>query len=885
MAKAQVTISAVNKLPEGLKGAKSELNQFAVYTQQLGNKLKSAFSVAGIVAGVAAAVKGLTDATKECVQQFTEAEKVSKRLAAVWDNVGTATGKSAKELDDYAENLEKVTYFTSESIKEAGLLLAATESLTEEGFDRALQASMDLAAALGEDVTSAASTLAKALEDPEAAFRTLKSIGVTFTDEEKAQIKTLQDANNEFEAQAMILDKIEGKYKGVAQAIADTPSGKLDAIRDTLGDIKETIGEGIVGALEPAFTYILEMLQTIHKWAKDHIDTSTFWENAYAGDSHKLYTDYSKDFIEQRQVEARQDVADQIAMLSDSAWGKFLENAFQQPMEAILMFERDTLAGLMDSYARFSYGDNYESYLGTVEGFMEIIADSYDPLVAVMETISSALDEYKVPAAPAAGTSGAAGSEAAQTLENILGGFVKDYMPKDLAAEYQTVIDTASKYLDMVTQTVPSSLEDMRTLLGLSAEATGADIKKAIEEGGYAEALQAVIATFTDKLSALTPLEELTDSPTLTDLDKILNEYGRQSSSYQLKNLKEQYNRIAQVYEFASEEQRVYLGEILGNIEQQIEGLVNNEENNDPEVVIKSFLDKFSDNMAASLKNLGFGEDQSAAAAGTVLGYAVDSFGEAGELISELAQNMATMGPILGAIVTALKYVFEGLAEVISPILNEFVQYGLEPLRELGRVIGQILLPIMEDIMPLVRESASSLMGVFDTLGKIIGPIISLISSTLTPIIQMLCSSLKILEPVLKVVASRLGGLAGALSWMAQGIRHIMASFVNWLAGISIGNWRPFEGMGMTDPGSPGDFATYISDYLDSINQPWTAGNSIAMDSATQTAVSNAAYRGATQVTINIYAEGPIVGDGGMREFARMIRDEFDALNYYGVTA
>ena len=284
MAKAQVTISAVNKLPEGLKGAKSELNQFAIYTQQLGNKLKSAFSVAGVVAGVVAAVKGLADATKECVQQFTEAEKVSKRLAAVWENVGSATGKSAKELDDYAENLEKVTYFTSESIKEAGLLLAATESLTEEGFDRALQASLDLAAALGEDVTSAASTLAKALEDPEAAFRTLKSIGVTFTDAEKEQIKTLQDANNEYEAQAMILDKIEGKYKGVAQAIADTPSGKLDAIKDTLGDIKETIGQGIVGALEPAFTYILEMLQAIHKWAKDHIDTSTFWTNAYAGD-------------------------------------------------------------------------------------------------------------------------------------------------------------------------------------------------------------------------------------------------------------------------------------------------------------------------------------------------------------------------------------------------------------------------------------------------------------------------------------------------------------------------------------------------------------------------------------------------------------------------
>ena len=44
-------------------------------------------------------------------------------------------------------------------------------------------------------------------------------------------------------------------------------------------------------------------------------------------------------------------------------------------------------------------------------------------------------------------------------------------------------------------------------------------------------------------------------------------------------------------------------------------------------------------------------------------------------------------------------------------------------------------------------------------------------------------------------------------------------------------------------------------------------------------------YRGATSVTINIYQEAPVVGDNGMRQFAQMIRDEFEALDYYGVTA
>ena len=53
---------------------------------------------------------------------------------------------------------------------------------------------------------------------------------------------------------------------------------------------------------------------------------------------------------------------------------------------------------------------------------------------------------------------------------------------------------------------------------------------------------------------------------------------------------------------------------------------------------------------------------------------------------------------------------------------------------------------------------------------------------------------------------------------------------------------------------------------------------------STQTAVSSASYQGATQVTINIYQEAPVVGDGGMQRFAQMIREEFFNLDYYSVT-
>ena len=135
---------------------------------------------------------------------------------------------------------------------------------------------------------------------------------------------------------------------------------------------------------------------------------------------------------------------------------------------------------------------------------------------------------------------------------------------------------------------------------------------------------------------------------------------------------------------------------------------------------------------------------------------------------------------------------------------------------------------------------------------------------------------LDVLAPVLQIVGTAVVGVAATFEWVGQLLRHWAASFVNaftWLTGYS-----------MYDPGGPGNIADFvgnrISEYKGSLSMDSTSGSV-----GTETAVSSASYRGATSVTINIYPSGPIVGEGGMREFARMIRDEFDALDYYGVTA
>lgn len=266
MPKATVVISADNQIQKGIDPAKRTLLEFQNVVSGIEKKISKAFTIAGIATATVASFKAITNAAKACIQEFSECERVSKRLEAVWANVGAATGKTAKEINDLADSLEKQTYFSAESIKEAGLLLAATESLTEEGFDRALQASMDLAAALGEDVTGAAQTLAKAIQEPESSLSRLKSIGVSFTEDEKKQIKALAEANEEYAAQNIILSKIEDKYKDVAKAINNTPAGTLDNIKDTLADIRKNLGQTLLDSISPALQALYGWLQKISQW-------------------------------------------------------------------------------------------------------------------------------------------------------------------------------------------------------------------------------------------------------------------------------------------------------------------------------------------------------------------------------------------------------------------------------------------------------------------------------------------------------------------------------------------------------------------------------------------------------------------------------------------
>lgn len=797
MARARVEITATNNIQKGLNASKKQLSGYQQYVMQMGDKIKKALSFTAIATAAVAGIKSITNECKKCIAEFSEAEKVSSRLRAVWKNVGATTGKTAEQMNDLAESMEKVTYFSSESIKEAGLLLAATESLTEEGFDRALQASMDLAAALGEDVASAAQTLSKAIQEPESALSRLKTIGVSFTEDEKAQIKALTDANKKYEAQALILDKIEQKYRGVAQSINDTPVGLLDNINDTISDIRKDLGEGLLNALSPVLEDIYGWLQSISDWV---------YQWGHEGKTKDFDSHYSS-FI-----------------------GSNIKGLLDNGIGGIEDYRE--LEKFFDDYNYLMSGGDQSPFALSVAEILKADEDFLRDMKKLVSEANDQVNEYYSDIADAVNKAWTEGQISSDRMAQL----IRD----DLELEGDAISKEVREFFEGL-------LSDWETVLSPAAIASNRANAR---------------ASISDYVTA----------------------NGNKSVSYQIEQLNKQitdaWNNWNKATSLNMATEADYIMEIINNLEDQKKKLT--EIDDDVVKEMKTFIDKFGDNLAKLVPASWGTSEQASAGIGKVLSNATESFGEAGELISELAQNMATMGPVIGAIVTALKYVIEGLAETIGPMLEDVVTYGLEPLREIGRVIGDLIKPLLEELMPLFKDSAESFISVINEIGAALKPVISLIATAIRPILDQLRNTLKFIEPVIKVISKVLVSFTGVIEYIGQVLTHWVATILNWMAGLNLFGWKPFEGLRITDPGAPGPFNEFMDKRYSSIE---SAGESATMGTSSQLAVSSASYRGATSVTINIYQEGPLVGDGGMRQFAQMIREEFDALNYYGVSA
>ena len=221
--------------------------------------------------------------------------------------------------------------------------------------------------------------------------------------------------------------------------------------------------------------------------------------------------------------------------------------------------------------------------------------------------------------------------------------------------------------------------------------------------------------------------------------------------------------------------------------------------------------------------------------------------------------------------------IIEGFVSVMQPAMSAVFQPLVDVFTWIGTTLAGLFLPILD-----VLAAAFALVG--NILMAVLGPVLQ----SLAPVFQILGGVMTALSPILLLVAKAFTILMSPLQYVAD-LFSWLGSWVQYLGSViataAYNLVHPFRQKSYAS--SPGGFSSDafsgLADRLAGIDAIAGQGSIATEAVSTTTAVGNAGYQGATQVTINIYQQAPVVGSDGMRAFARMIRGEFEQLDYYGV--
>jgi phage-related protein len=217
-----------------------------------GHKSMMMFAKGAGAAGVALGVLGV--AVGKSVSAFQESEKISKQTNAVLKSTGGVAKVSAKHVDSLANSISKKSGVDDEAIKSGeNLLLTFTNVRNEVGkgnkiFDRATQIASDMSVALGQDLKSSNIQLGKALNDPVKGITALSRVGVSFTADQKKQIKGLAEHGKTLDAQKIILRELNKEFGGSAAAQATN----MDRLKVSFGNFQESVGGVFAPVVEKA---------------------------------------------------------------------------------------------------------------------------------------------------------------------------------------------------------------------------------------------------------------------------------------------------------------------------------------------------------------------------------------------------------------------------------------------------------------------------------------------------------------------------------------------------------------------------------------------------------------------------------------------------------
>ena len=907
MATAKVIIAGQNNIGSAVKSAKSDLSGFGEVAKKVGSIIKTAFTVTAVVA----AVKKLGDATSACLGDFLKAQRAYKQLSLALQNDAAYKSVTANIV-----KLSKETLSSKGEIESMVSELAALGKGADE-INAISDATVYLSNVTGKDLTSSMTTL---LNTYNGNVTQLKKLGVDTSELSKKELE--QGA-----AVQLVIDKFASLSKQMAEA---DNSQHIQNIKNNLGDIKQSFGDLVNFSIGP----ILAKLDTFTDKLRTNLDDfvqrvkavfenlpevwSRFSSTIKAGLSNLFSIDGINTFF----TNLVSNITSKIRLLGDAIVNLtiLIRGIVEQTVDGLGNYVMYWVTHVCDQL-----GINISEVVNSIGKWLlespigkivdQVVSKAVNGVRLVGNIIKNIPEIVKIVVRNIGTMISSLFSNIPLAIKEIFLG-VFDWVAYAVVRIKNNFVQSIEDAIQALGSKLHNSWIGKLFGVGGKLESIDLDVDRTSERELYSKTsthFENVGTTFSNIGNDLAPMVkeieallnpafEKFSADNASTIGKAMATWTAKSSDDYYKAAKKNFSSIG---DFLKDWGQTFLGDLdedWNQLSSSFSSIFSDSFGEDFDAFVDWFRPFIEEKL--SLKSTPSNGSTNTSTGTSTTGNNVEAFlngvlnaftskmGEAGELVGRLSTNMSTLGPMFGAILTAIEYIFEGLSETLGPILEDFVKFGIEPLRELGRILGNLLIPLIEAVMPLIEQTAEFLVSIFNALGVVLQPIIEIIGMALTPIISMLSSILEALMPVIKVFAKIVVTVTGTIQYVIQVLQHWIATIMNWLAGLSIFGWHPFSGLRMNDPGSPGSYSSFIQSKWSAIDEAFEKGtNTVSdwkaqsnMNTSTATSVSSAGYQGATQVTINIYQQAPVVGDGGMRQFARMIRDTFTELNYYGVT-
>ena len=227
---ARFTISAEDRTKRGADSVKSNIKGVKKETTELEKETTKLVKSYASWAAAFVAVRKVARFMQESIDLAAKQEAITKRLALAMSRYGGAVFANTNRAQKFSNAMQTLTGVSNEQIEEVQTLLLNMGVLPSK-LDEAATAALNLSAAMGVDVVSAAKQIGKTLSGMRG------ELGESVKGMENLDAAALKAGG--------AITLINEKFGGAAQQEVETYTGKVKVLSEAWDDLKKTMGEGV----------------------------------------------------------------------------------------------------------------------------------------------------------------------------------------------------------------------------------------------------------------------------------------------------------------------------------------------------------------------------------------------------------------------------------------------------------------------------------------------------------------------------------------------------------------------------------------------------------------------------------------------------------------